>query len=220
MVNPKLTKVKPGHICSFWRKQFQTNDMGNEHTVQSLRKRTEKLKFECAECDYAAKRARDLKRHVQTRHKADSREKTELGEMDNKGKGPRNPHEFIGLVYLSRKPIVTGEKEKSADDFSAVEPLRKVSHFKQGDAPETSKSKSKLKAGSRRKLSSADKHHRGKPKKMVSTCTQTHRCCGQAGSPEVQTKGPDNCKRGIQVSPVEKLTGLSATKRQQSEDEG
>jgi uncharacterized C2H2 Zn-finger protein len=140
MVNPKLTKVKPGHRRSFCGKQFQTNDVWNEHTVQCLRKRTEKLKFECAECDYVAKRERDLKRHVQTRHKADSREKTEVGEMDNKGKDPRNHHELIGLIYLSRKPMVAGEKEKSADDFSAVEPSRKVSRFKQGDAPETSKS--------------------------------------------------------------------------------
>jgi hypothetical protein len=58
--------------------------------------------------------------------------------------------------------VVAGEKEKSADDFSAFEPPRKVGHVKQGDAPETSKTKSKLTAGSRRKLSRADKHHKGK----------------------------------------------------------
>jgi hypothetical protein len=183
-----------------------------------VRERAEKLRFKCAKCDYAAKRERDLNRHAETRHRADSREKTELGEMDNKGKDPRNLHEFIGLVNLSRKPMVDGEKQNSADDFSAIEPPRKVGRIKQGNAPDTSKSKSKLKARSRRKLSSANKHHRGKLKKMVSTCTQTHRCCGQAWSPEIQTKGPDSCNRGIQASPVKKLTRLSVTQRQQSED--
>jgi hypothetical protein len=218
MVNSKLTKVKPGHRRSFCGKQFQTNDVWNEHTVQCLRKRRDKLKFECVKCDYAAKRERDLKRHAETRHRADSREKTDQGEIDNKGKDPRNPHEFIGLVNLSRKPMVAGEKEKSADDFSAFEPPRKVGRIKQGDAPETSKTKSKLTADSRRKLSSADKHQNGKPKKMVSTCTQTHGCCGQTGSTEVQTEEPDSCDRGIQASPVKKLTRLSVTQRQQSED--
>jgi hypothetical protein len=138
--------------------------------------------------------------------------------MDNKGKDPRNPHEFIGLVNLSRKPMVAGEKEKSADDFSAFEPAREVGHIKQGDALETPKTKSKLTADSCRKSSSADKHHKGKPKKMVSTYTQTHGCCGQAGSTEVQTEEPDSCERGLQASPVKKLTRLSLTQRQQSED--
>jgi hypothetical protein len=216
LIRTKLTKAMPGHRRIYCGKQFQTKDEWNKHTVQCVKELREKLEFKCAECDCAAKRERNLKRHTETKHKADSKEKTELGEMNYKGKDPRNPNEFIGLVNLSRKLMVAGEKEKNADDFSAVEPSRKVSRFKKGDAPETSKSKSKLKAGSPRKLSSADKHHRAKLNKMVSTCTQTHRCCGQAGSPEVQTKGPDSSKRGTQVSPVEKLTSLSVTQRQQS----
>jgi hypothetical protein len=197
MVNTKLTIVKPGHRCRFCGKQFQIKAEWNEHTVQSARERIKKLTFECAECDYMAKRERYLKRHTEIHHKADSREKTELGEMAKKGKDPRNPHMFIGLINLFRKPIVAGEKEKSADDFSAFEPPWKIGRIKQGDAPETSKSKSKLKAGSRRKLPSEDKHQNGKPKKMVSTCTQTHRCYGQAGSMEVQTEEPDSYDTGI-----------------------
>jgi hypothetical protein len=56
MVNTKLTKVKPGHRRSFCGKQFQTNDVWNEHAVQCLRELREKLRFKCAKCDYAAKR--------------------------------------------------------------------------------------------------------------------------------------------------------------------
>jgi hypothetical protein len=170
------------------------------------------LRFKCGKCDYAAKRERDLKRHTEIHHKVDGREKTELGEMDNNGKAPRNPHKFTRLVNLSRKLMVAGEKEKSADDFSVFEPQQKVGRTKQGNAPETSKTKSKLTADSRRKSSSADKHHKGKRKKMVSTSTQTHRCCGQAGSPEVQTEGLDSCESGSQASPVKKLTRLSVTR--------
>jgi hypothetical protein len=199
MVNTKLTKVKPGHRRSFCGKQFQTKDMRNEYTVQCVRELEEKLRFKCAKCDYSAKRDRDVKRHSETHHRANSREK-----IDN-GKDLRNPHEFIGLVNLSWKPMVAGEKEKSADDFSAFEPPRKVGRIKKGDAPETSKTKSKLTADSRRKSSSADKHHKGKPKKMVSTCTQ-------AGNTEVQTEEPDRCENGIQRSTVKTLTDLSATK--------
>jgi hypothetical protein len=174
--------------------------------------------FECAECDYAAKRERDLKRHVETRHRADTKEKTDLDEIANTGKDPRNLHEFIGLVRVPRKPVVVGEKEKSVDDFSAFEPPQKVGRVKQRNAPETLKTKSKLTAGSRRKLSSADKHHKGKRKKMVSICTQTHECCGQAGSTKVQTEEPDSYERGIQTSPIKKLTRLSVTQRQEKED--
>jgi hypothetical protein len=204
LISTKLIKVKPGHKSTFCGNRFQTKDEWNAHTVQCARNRREKLTFECAECDYAAKRERDLKRHVETRHRADSREKID------KGKDPGNPHEFIGLVNLSRKLMVAGEKEKSADDFSAFEPPWKVGRVKQQNAPDMSKTKSKLTADSRRKSSSADKHHKGKPKKMVSICTQTHRCCPQAGSTEVQTEGPDRC--GSRMSPVEKLTRLSVTR--------
>jgi hypothetical protein len=135
-----------------------------------VREPREKLRFKCAKCHYAAKRERGLKRHTDIHHKADSREKTDQGEMANRGKDTGNLHEFIGLVNLSRKPMVAGEKEKSAEV----------------------KAKSKITAGSRRKLSSADKHHKRKPKKMVSICTQTYGCCGQAGSTEVQTEEPDS----------------------------
>jgi hypothetical protein len=86
---------------------------------------------------------RDLKRHAETRHRADSREKTDRGEIDNKGKDLGDYHKFIGLVNLSRTPVVPVEKEKSAEDFSAFEPSQKVGRIKQGDGPETSKTKSK-----------------------------------------------------------------------------
>jgi hypothetical protein len=102
-----------------------------------------KLRFKCDKCDYTAKRERDLKRHAKIQNKADNRVKTELGEMDNKGRDLRNPQEFIGLVNLSRKLMVAGEKEKSSDDFFAIEPPQKFGLIKQADAPETSKTKSK-----------------------------------------------------------------------------
>jgi uncharacterized C2H2 Zn-finger protein len=178
--------------------------VGLEH-----RENREKLTFKCSECDYVFKRERDLKRHTETRHKADSRDKTDLGEMDNKGKGPGNLHELIGMVRISKKPVAAGEKENSVDYSTVLELPRKVCRTVQGDAPGSSKMQLKSPAGDYRKLISVDN---GKPKKMVSTCTQTHRCCGQAGSPDVQTKGPDSCKSGIQAYPVQKQTHLSVTR--------
>ena len=83
--------------------------------------------------------------------------------------------------------MVAGEKEKSADDYSAFEPPRKVCCVKQGDAPDRSKTKST--AEDRRKLESVNE---GKPQTTVSTSTQRQECCGQAGSTEVQTEEPDS----------------------------
>jgi hypothetical protein len=88
MVNIKLTKAMPGRRLSFCGNRFQTKDVWNEHTVQCVRELRAKLRFKCAECYYAAKRERDLNRHAKTRHRADSREKTYRGEIDNKGKVP------------------------------------------------------------------------------------------------------------------------------------
>jgi hypothetical protein len=139
----------------------------------------------------------------------DSREKTDRGEIDNKGKNPGDHHKFIGLGNPSRKPAAAAEeKKKKADDFPVFEPPRKVSRTTQGDAPGSSKTQSKSPAGDRRKLTSTDK----KAKKTVSTSTQTLRSGSQAVSTDVQTEGPDRCENGIQTSPVKKLTGLSVTK--------
>jgi uncharacterized C2H2 Zn-finger protein len=212
---------KPGHVrkdCKACKVQRIVNTnltkVGLEH-----REHREKLTFKCSECDYVFKRERDLKRHAETRHRADSRDKTDLGEMDNKGKGPGNLHELIGMVRISKKAVAAGERENSVDYSTVFELPRKVCRTAQGDAPGSSKMQLKSPAGDCRKLISVDN---GKPKKMVSTCTQTHGCCGQAGSTEFQTEKPDSCDRGIQASPVKKLTRLSLHRdnNQKMEDRG
>jgi hypothetical protein len=106
MVTVKLTKVQPGHRCCFCRKQFSTEDEWNEHTIQCAKERRKKLTFAGAKCDYAAKRDRDLTRHTETHHRADSREKTD------QGKNLGDLHEFIGPVNLSKKPAAAGAKAK------------------------------------------------------------------------------------------------------------
>jgi hypothetical protein len=133
--------------------------------------------------------------------------------MDNKGKDPRNPLKFNGLVNLSRKPPSAGEKEKSADDFSAFERPRRVGRIKQGDVPETSKTKSKLIADSRRKLSNANKHHKGNRRKWSAL---VHRRTDVEVMP-----GPRKFKRRNRIAVREgfkKLTRLSVTQRHQSEE--
>jgi hypothetical protein len=45
-------------------KRLPTKDLWNEHTIKCARKLRERLAFECAECDYATKRERDLERQL------------------------------------------------------------------------------------------------------------------------------------------------------------
>jgi hypothetical protein len=123
----------------------------------------------------------------------DSREKTDQDDIDNKGKDPRDRHGFIGLVNLSRKLMVAGEKEKSVDDSFAFEPPRMVCRIMQGYAPDTSKNQSRSAVGDCRILVNVEK---GKPKKTISTSTQTQRSCGQVGSTEVQTEVSDKSEIG------------------------
>jgi hypothetical protein len=91
------------------------------------------------------KRERDLKRHAEKHHKADSRKKTE------------NLHESVGQVNPFRKPVAAGEKEKKPDDPLVFELSRKIFHITQGGALVKTKTQSKSTAEDRRKLSSAHK---------------------------------------------------------------
>jgi hypothetical protein len=155
----------------------------DEHTVQYARELREKLIFKCVKCDYATKRVRNLKRHPETRHRADSKEKTARpGEINNKRKDPGDHHKFNGLGSPSRNPAAAEEKKKKVDNFPVFEPPRKVSRTTQGDAPGSSKTQSKSPAVDCGKLTSADK----KAKKTVSTSTQTLQSGSQAMSTEVQ----------------------------------
>jgi hypothetical protein len=89
------------------------------------------------------KRERELKRHADIHHGADSRKKIDQGDI-SKGKDPGDLHESTGLINTSRKPAAAGEKEEKADDPLVFEHSWKICRITQGGALVTNKTQSKV----------------------------------------------------------------------------
>ena len=122
-------------------------DASNAHPIEKPLRRVDEhvsdmlkdgaVTFECPDCDYAAKRKRDLRRHAEYHHRAGSLRE---GKTDDLRK---DPGDLIGLTNLSKEPAAVREKKRGVDDSPVFAPPRKISCDTQGDAPEKSKTQSR-----------------------------------------------------------------------------